>query len=278
VSGRTYRNAPAGSERSACSATAPVGTAGLEAVDSAAIGSATPASDAPAGSRCLRRTGSPSAAAAWQAIILQKLDQGLTAQRIYQDLVSDHGYAVRRLIKNLSGVTPMPFRRMKCEPGAEASAACRGRWCRQPSCGGEAGRLVRPRAEPQGSFFCRHYGIAILPTRPYTPRHKGKLERGIGYVKGNAPKGHTSSSLADQNHHLLQCESQIADTSVRGTTRQQVGKLFEQAEKPALLPLPTERFELFHEALRHVNRDGHVQVKGAYYSAPPEFLGQDQLA
>jgi hypothetical protein len=35
---------------------------------------------------------------------------------------------------------------------------------------------------------------------------------------------------------------------------------------------------LFHEALRHVNRDGHVQIKGAYYSAPPEYLGQDLWA
>ena len=54
--------------------------------------------------------------------------------------------------------------------------------------------------------------------------------------------------------------------------------MFEEVEKPALLPLPPARFELFNEALRHVNRDGHVQIKGAYYSAPPEFLGQDLWA
>ena len=57
-----------------------------------------PASNAP--------TGSPSVAAAWREVIGDKLDQGLTAQRIYQDLVSDHGYAgsyysVRRLVRKL---------------------------------------------------------------------------------------------------------------------------------------------------------------------------------
>ena len=43
-----------------------------------------------------------SAAGPWREVILQKLDSGLTAQRIYQDLCSDHGYtgnyySVRRL-------------------------------------------------------------------------------------------------------------------------------------------------------------------------------------
>jgi len=60
-----------------------------------------------------------SAAGPWREVILQKLDGGLTAQRIYQDLCSDHGYAgsyysVRRLIKKLSATAPAPFRRMEC--------------------------------------------------------------------------------------------------------------------------------------------------------------------
>ncbi len=70
-------------------------------------------------------TGPPSLAAPWGAVITAKLEAGLTAQRIYQDLVSEHGYAgsyysVRRLIRKLGGATPIPFRRMECEPGAEA--------------------------------------------------------------------------------------------------------------------------------------------------------------
>ena len=70
-------------------------------------------------------TGPPSVAAPWRTVITEKLDRGLSAQRIYQDLISDHGYAgsyysVRRLIRKLSGATPTPFRRMECEPAAEA--------------------------------------------------------------------------------------------------------------------------------------------------------------
>ena len=131
-----------------------------------------------------------------------------------------------------------------------------------------------PELCPKVRSFAEHYGIAILPTKPYTPRHKGKIERGIGYVKGNALKGRTFSSLADQNQHLQAWEATVADTRIHGTTRRQVKEVFQQAEQPALLPLPAARFDLFAEALRSVSRDGHVQVKGAYYSVPPEFLGR----
>jgi hypothetical protein len=65
----------------------------------------------------------------------------------------------------------------------------------------------------------------------------------------------------------------VADTRIHGTTRRHVKEIFEQAEKPNLLPLPAARFDLFEEALRSVHRDGHVEIKGAYYSVPPEFVG-----
>jgi transposase len=135
-----------------------------------------------------------------------------------------------------------------------------------------------PQLCPKVRSFAEHYGTAILPTRPYTPRHKGKIENGVKYVKNNALKGLSFSSLAEENRHLLQWESAVADTRIHGTTRQQVIKLFVEKEKPALLPLPAGRFELFSESLRTVHRDGHVQVKGAYYSVPPEYLGQELWA
>lgn len=278
-----------------------------------------------------------SAADGWREPIVQKLEAGLTAQRIYQDLRSDHGYggsyySVRRLIKKLTADTPAPFRRMECEAGAEAQvdfgrgapvvpAGCgkrKGTWVfrivlshsrkgyaeavhRQSTddflrClenafahfGGVPRTLVidnlraavkradwfDPELCPKVRAFAAHYGIAILPTKPYTPRHKGKIERGIGYVKSNALRGRHFASLADQNQHLQTWETSVADTRIHGTTRRQVKEVFESAEKPALLPLPPSRFDLFQEALRSVHRDGHVEVKGAYYSAPPEFMGQ----
>lgn len=67
----------------------------------------------------------PSACEPFREVILAKLDQGLTAQRIYQDLVVEHNFgakyhSVRRFVQKLGRVSPLPFRRMECEPGAEA--------------------------------------------------------------------------------------------------------------------------------------------------------------
>jgi hypothetical protein len=80
--------------------------------------------------------------------------------------------------------------------------------------------------------------------------------------------------LAAQNDFLAEWETTVADTRIHGTTRHQVKKVFEEVERPALLPLPATRFPFFHEAERIVNRDGHVEVAKAYYSAPPEFVGR----
>jgi transposase len=129
-----------------------------------------------------------------------------------------------------------------------------------------------PELNPKLQSFCQHYGIVILPTRPYTPRHKGKVERGVGYAQDNALKGRVFDSLEAQNRHLAEWESTIADTRIHGTTKKQVGKVFGEVERPALEPLPRERFPFFHEAPRTVNRDGHVEVAKSYYSVPPEYL------
>ena len=269
-------------------------------------------------------------------IIELKLAQGLSAQRIYQDLVAEHDFAhsydsVKRYIRRLGQSTPLPMRRMECSPGREAQvdlgtgamivgpdgrrrkthvfrivlshsrkgyseAVFRQDTDSLLQClenafwhfGGvpETTVIDNPRAfvkhpdwydpelNPRLASFAEHYGTAVLPTKPYTPRHKGKIERGIAYVKDNALKGRRFASLAEENRHLLEWETAVADTRIHGTTRKQVGRIFETIERPALGPLPAGRFPLFKEGLRSVHRDGHVEVAGAYYSVRPEYVGR----
>jgi transposase len=132
-----------------------------------------------------------------------------------------------------------------------------------------------PELNPKIIEFCQHYGCAFIPTRPRTPRHKGKVERGVDYAQENALRGREFDSLAQQNEHLAHWEKNVADTRIHGTTRKQVAALFQSAEKAALGKLPFERFPFYHEGKRKVSRDGHIAVKRAYYSAPPEYLGCD---
>jgi transposase len=294
--------------------------------EEAPIGSGAP----PAGSE------SASLCEPYRAIIEAKLAAGLTAQRIFQDLVQDHGFtakyhSVRRFVQRLDGGRPLPFRRMECAPGDEVqvdfgtgapivgpdgrrrrthvfrmvlSHSRKGYseavWrqttddfirCLENAFhhfGGVPGALVLdnlkagveqadwydPELNPKLRSFADHYGLAVLPTKPRMPRHKGKIESGIGYVKNNALKGLVFATLEEQNRHLLHWETAVADVRIHGTIRQQVGPLFAAVEQPALRPLPIERFPFFHEAPRMVHRDGHVEVAKAYYSVPPEYLAR----
>lgn len=314
------QGAPLGSEGAPLGSQGPA--SGSEGAPLGSQSSASTSGSASAGSGSAGVEGNGSAASPWREVIVQKLEAGLTARRIYQDLCRDHGYAgsyysVRRLVKKLSATAPAPFRRMETEAGAEAQVdfgrgapivTAEGKrkstWvfrivlshsrkgyaevvhrqstndflrCLENAFAHFAGaprtlvidnlRAAVARADwfdpelcPKVRSFAEHYGIAILPTRPYTPRHKGKIERGIGYVKSNALKGRTFASLAEENHYLQTWEASVADTRIHGTTRRQVREVFEIAEKPNLLPLPASRFDLFQEALRSVHRDGHVEI------------------
>ena len=131
-----------------------------------------------------------------------------------------------------------------------------------------------PDVHPKLRDFATYYHVVILPTKPYHPHHKGKVERGIGYVKDNALKGRTFKSLAELNAHLLHWEEQVADQRIHGTTRKQVAAVFEQQEKAALHLLPPMPFPAYQEGKRSVHRDGFVEVQKAYYEAPVEYVGR----
>ena len=127
-----------------------------------------------------------------------------------------------------------------------------------------------PELNPKLLAFAEHYQTAILPTKPYTPRHKGKIESGINYVQRHALQGRTFASLAAENEFLLDWESRVADTRIHGPTRQQVAHVFNPSEKPQLRPRPPMVFPVFSEAARPVHLDGHVEGARTYYSVPPE--------
>ena len=94
-----------------------------------------------------------------------------------------------------------------------------------------------PEINPKFEAFCQHYGTSVMPCRPYTPQHKGKVERGICHVKNSALKGHDFESLAAENAHLAHWEKTVADTRIHGTTKRQVAKHFAQG-RPFLQALP----------------------------------------
>ena len=130
-----------------------------------------------------------------------------------------------------------------------------------------------PQINPKLAAFCRHYSIHLMPCRPRMPQHKGKIEQEVSYVRGNALKGRRFKSLAEENLFLRQWEENVADKRIHGTTCKQVAARFAE-ERPYLQPLPTSLFPCYQEARRNVGRDSFVEVKRAFYEAPPEYIGR----
>lgn len=135
-----------------------------------------------------------------------------------------------------------------------------------------------PELNPRLAEFARHYGTVILPCKPATPRHKGKVEAGVKYGQNNALKGRQFGSLTAQNQFLAEWESGVADQRIHGTTKQQVKKIFLEVERAKLLPLPAGLFPVFEEAPRTVHQDGYIELQKAYYSVPPEYVGRQVWA
>jgi transposase len=132
--------------------------------------------------------------------------------------------------------------------------------------------IYDPVLNPLYAAVLKHYGVIALPCRPYAPDLKGKVESAVGYTQGTALKGKRFESIEAQNAHLFYWNEHCAFTRIHGTTKRQVRAMFEE-ERPFLLPLPLTRFEYYDVGQRTVHFDGFIEVNGAYYHAPPHYVG-----
>ncbi len=69
--------------------------------------------------------------------------------------------------------------------------------------------------------------------------------------------------------------AEVADRRSHGTTARPPIELFEEQERAALLALPKSRFEIVIWKHARLHTDSHVQIDGAFYSAPWRFLHQE---
>jgi transposase len=167
-------------------------------------------------------------------VIIAKVEVGLSAQRIYQDLVEENGFTdsyqcVKRFVRRLRAARPERIWRMECQPGEElqldfglgapiddGQRKRRRSWILRLvlsySRKGYSEAVIRqdtetfirclenglrhlggsplllnldnmktavlkadwfdPEINPKLADFCRHYGMHVVPCRPWMPQHK----------------------------------------------------------------------------------------------------------
>ncbi len=117
--------------------------------------------------------------------------------------------------------------------------------------------------------MARHYGAVVIPTRPYKPKDKAKVEVAVQVAERwilAVIRNETFWSLNELNVRILELLEILNDKKMRtyGASRRE---LFERLDKPHLLPLQT-RFAYAEWQRCTVHIDYHVDVGGHFYSVP----------
>jgi transposase len=124
--------------------------------------------------------------------------------------------------------------------------------------------------------FADSYGFTPRACRPYRAQTKGKVERGIGYLKGHFLLGLdlTTVTLDELNRAVRRWLAETADVRVHGTTRERPVDRW-PAERAALRGLDGRPdYDTSYVCHRPVSREGYLAYRGARYGVPPEHAGR----
>lgn len=124
--------------------------------------------------------------------------------------------------------------------------------------------------------MAEHYGVAVAPARVRRAQDKASAEKGVQQIEREilAPLRHVAFfSLAELNREirrLLKEHNERAFQKLPGSRRSH----FEELDRPALGPLPAERYEYAEWKRQTLPPDYHVEVAGHHYSAPFKLKGK----
>jgi len=124
---------------------------------------------------------------------------------------------------------------------------------------------------PEFLRFAAHWAFRIRACRPYRAQTKGKVERPVGYVRGNLVYGREFLGDADLTDQCGRWLEETANVRVHGTTKDVPRVRFERDERALLQPLaerpycslvlPAERQESGGRVPRPLPARGRVEVE-----------------
>ena len=137
--------------------------------------------------------------------------------------------------------------------------------------------LYEPDLNPTYMDFARHYGVAVIPARSQHPKDKAKVESGVRlagmWILARLRK-RTFFSLAELNAAIgeqLVSYNERAFQQRPGSRR----SLFEELDRPALRPLPAQRYQFAEWRKARAHIDYHVSFEQHAYSVPHTLTGKE---
>jgi transposase len=133
-----------------------------------------------------------------------------------------------------------------------------------------------PELNPTYRDLGEHYGVAIIPARPYRARDKAKAEVGVQVVQRwivAALRKRKFFSLDEVNQAIAELLVRLNQRPFRKREGNRA-TLFGQLDQPALKRLPATRYQFGEWKTARVNLDYHVEVERHYYSVPYALVHQ----
>ena len=121
--------------------------------------------------------------------------------------------------------------------------------------------------------FARYWDFKPRACRPYRARTKGKVERSVGYVKGNALAGRTFASWGALDRHLATWLATVADHRPLDADDDTPMKRFEAEGGHLTNVIGKPPFGAPRELERTVNADAMIELDTNRYSVPWAHIG-----
>jgi len=137
--------------------------------------------------------------------------------------------------------------------------------------------LRHPRGEP-AQFnpryldFARHYGFEPVACAVAKGNEKGRVERGVGYVKGNFLSGLALPDFAAINPAVRVWLESVANVRLHRETQRRPVDLWAE-ERAHLQPVNPRLFDVGRVLSLRANRQFRVSFEGNRYSVPARFAG-----
>ena len=133
-----------------------------------------------------------------------------------------------------------------------------------------------PDLNPTYRDLGEHYGVAIIPARPYRAKDKAKAEVGVQVVQRwivAALRKRKFFSLHEANLAIAELLVGLNQRPFRKREGNRAS-LFAQLDQPALKPLPATRYQFGEWKTAGVNLDYHIEIEKHYYSVPYALVHQ----
>ncbi len=134
--------------------------------------------------------------------------------------------------------------------------------------------LYDPRLNRAYRELAEHYGAIVDPARAAHPKDKPRVERAVPYVRDSFWSGRSFQSFDQIVSEALVWSRDTAPRRRHRVHGIPVGELFDEHERPALLPLPERPFRIVEWREAKVHPDCHVAIDRTLYSVPWQHVGK----